>query len=262
MNLELDGKTVLLTGASKGIGYAAARLFAQEGAIVVLAARREDELNAARDEIARETGATVEAVPADVTLQEDLDRLAAHMGDCFGRVDVLVNNAGTSSASRFEDMTNEQVEEDFTLKVMGAIYCTRHALPHLKATQGVICNTTTPGGKAPGPGSQPTALSRASGISLTKTWSKEFAADGVRVNTVCVGLLKSRQHRLRWEKAKEKNPDLTLEDMYERMGQTVPMLRVGEASEAGDVIAFMCSAGASYVTGSAINVDGGAAPVV
>ena len=82
------------------------------------------------------------------------------------------------------------------------------------------------------------------------------------MNTVCVGLLKSRQHRLRWEKAKEKNPDLTLEDMYERMGQTVPMLRVGEASEAGDVIAFMCSAGASYVTGSAINVDGGVAPVV
>jgi NAD(P)-dependent dehydrogenase (short-subunit alcohol dehydrogenase family) len=145
---------------------------------------------------------------------------------------------------------------------MGAIYCTRHALPHLRKTQGAICNTTTPGGKTPGPNSQPTALSRAAGISLTKTWSREFAADGIRVNTVCVGLLKSRQHRIRWESANEKNPDYSIEDHYERMGQRVPLGRVGEAHEAGDVIAFLCSGAASYVTGTAINVDGGTAPVV
>ncbi|MEM7020820.1 MAG: SDR family oxidoreductase, partial [Pseudomonadota bacterium] len=142
------------------------------------------------------------------------------------------------------------------------IYCTRHALPHLKASQGVICNTTTPHAKAAGAGTQPTALSRASGMSLTKAWSKEFAADNVRVNTVCVGLLKSRQHERTAERIKENNPDYSVEAHYERMGQHVPMARVGEASEAGDVIAFMCSAVASYVTGSAINVDGGTSPVV
>jgi len=180
----------------------------------------------------------------------------------WGRIDILINNAGTSSASRFDDLTDAQVMEDFTLKVMGAIYCTRHALPFLKATRGAICNTTTPGGKAPGAASQPTALSRASGISLTKTWSKEFAADGVRVNTVCVGLLKSRQHRRRWERAHENEPAYSIDAHYERMGQTVPMKRVGEAHEAGDVIAFLCSDVASYVTGTAVNVDGGASPVV
>jgi NAD(P)-dependent dehydrogenase (short-subunit alcohol dehydrogenase family) len=180
----------------------------------------------------------------------------------WGRIDILINNAGTSSAARFEDMTDAQVLEDFTLKVMGAIYCTRHALPHLKQTRGAICNTTTPGGKAPAAGTQPTALSRAAGISLTKTWSKEFAADGVRVNTVCVGLLKSRQHERRWAEAREADPSLSLDDHYARMGRHVPMQRVGEASEAGDVIAFLCSDAASYVTGASVNVDGGMSPVV
>ena len=159
-------------------------------------------------------------------------------------------------------MTNDQLENDFTLKVMGAIYCTRYTLPYLKKVQGAICNTTTPGGKAPTAGSQPTALSRAAGISLTKAWSKEFATDGIRVNTVCVGLLKSRQHRLRWETAKEKDQELTLDSFYQRMEGGVPMGRVGEASEAGDVIAFLCSERASYVTGTAVNVDGGVSPVV
>jgi NAD(P)-dependent dehydrogenase (short-subunit alcohol dehydrogenase family) len=188
--------------------------------------------------------------------------MVARVVERFGRIDILVNNAGTSSASRFEDLTDEQVLDDFRLKVMGAIYCTRHALPHLKATRGVICNTTTPGGKAPGPASQPTALSRASGISLTKTWSKEFAADGVRVNTVCVGLLKSRQHERRWERARTRDSNYSLDDHYARMAQAVPLGRVGEAREAGDVIAFLCSAAASYVTGAAVNVDGGVSPVV
>ena len=84
----------------------------------------------------------------------------------------------------------------------------------------------------------------------------------MRVNTVCVGLLKSRQHKLRWEKSLEKRPEVTLDDHYERMGQNVPMGRVGEASEAGDVIAFLCSERASYVTGTAVNIDGGNSPVV
>ena len=262
MDLGVSGKVAIITGGSDGIGRAAAERLSEEGALVAVVSRTQSDLDKVAAEISAATGNEVVGIAADVKDESACEAVVNSVVERWGRLDILVNNAGTSSASRFEDMTNEQVEEDFTLKVMGAIYCTRHALPHLKATQGVICNTTTPGGKAPGAGSQPTALSRASGISLTKTWSKEFAEDGVRVNTVCVGLLKSRQHRLRWEKAKENNPDLTLDGMYERMGQTVPMKRVGEASEAGDVIAFMCSAGASYVTGSAINVDGGVAPVV
>ena len=262
MDLEVMGKVAIVTGGSNGIGRAAAERLSAEGALVALVSRTQADLDKVALEISSDSGNEVIGIASDVRSEGSVKSMVEAVVKRWGGVDILINNAGTSSASRFEKMTNEQVEEDFTLKVMGAIYCTRHALPHLKARQGAICNTTTPGGKAPGAGSQPTALSRAAGISLTKTWSKEFAADGVRVNTVCVGLLKSRQHLHRWEKANEKDPDYQLDDHYEMMGKSVPLGRVGEASEAGDVIAFLCSGRASYVTGTAVNVDGGVAPVV
>lgn len=262
MDLDVNGKVAIITGASDGIGRAAAERLSSEGALVALVSRTQSDLDRVAQEIGTRTGNEVIGVATDVRDEDSVKAMIETVVDRWGRVDILVNNAGTSSASRFEDMTNEQVEEDFSLKVMGAIYCTRHALPYLKVNGGAICNTTTPGGKAAGAATQPTSLSRASGISLTKTWSKEFAADGVRVNTVCVGLLKSRQHRLHWEKMNEKNPDYSLDDHYEKMGGMVPMGRVGEASEAGDMIAFLCSGAASYVTGTAVNVDGGMAPVV
>ena len=262
MDLGVSGKVAIITGGSDGIGRAAAERLSAEGALVALVARTQADLDRVATEISAGTGNEVVGIATDVRSEEAVKAMVDSVVQKWGRVDILVNNAGTSSGARFADMTNDQVEQDFTLKVMGAIYCTRHALPHLKVNKGAICNTTTPGGKAPGAGSQPTAMSRAAGISLTKAWSKEFAADGVRVNTICVGVLKSRQHRRRWEQAHEKNPDLSLEAHYEKMGQNVPIGRVGEASEAGDVIAFLCSERASYVTGTAINVDGGAAPVV
>ena len=262
MDIGVTGKVAVITGGSDGIGRAAAERLSAEGAKFAIASRSQADLDAVAAEIAAATSNEVIGIETDVRDEAACKALIDTVVGRWGRLDILVNNAGTSSAARFSDMTNEQLDEDFTLKVKGAVYCTRYALPHLKEAKGAICNTTTPGGKAPGAGSQPTALSRAAGISLTKAWSKEFAADGVRVNTVCVGLLKSRQHRRRWEAAKEKDPNLSLEDFYAKMEGGVPMGRVGEASEAGDVIAFLCSEGASYVTGAAVNVDGGVSPVV
>jgi 3-oxoacyl-[acyl-carrier protein] reductase len=262
MDLGVKDKVAIVTGGTFGIGRAAAERLSSEGARVALVSRTQADLDTAASEVSALTGNEVIGVATDVADEASVEAMVAAVVDRWGRIDILINNAGTSSAATFDKMTDEQVLTDFNLKVMGAIYCTRHAIGHLKKTRGAICNTTTPGGKAPGAGSQPTALSRAAGISLTKTWSKEFAADGVRVNTVCVGLLKSRQHERRLERLKEKNPEMTLESMYERMGATVPMGRVGEAREAGDVIAFLCSDAASYVTGASVNVDGGSSPVV
>lgn len=262
MDLGVKDKVAIITGGTYGIGRAAAERLSSEGARVALVARTQADLDRAAAEVSELTGNEVIGVVTDVADEASVQAMASTVLDRWGRIDILVNNAGTSSAASFDKMTDEQVLTDFNLKVMGAIYCTRHCIEHLKKTKGAICNTTTPGGKAPGPGSQPTALSRAAGISLTKTWSKEFAADGVRVNTVCVGLLKSRQHERRAERMQERDPEVTLDGLYERMGATVPMGRVGEAQEAGDVIAFLCSGVASYVTGTAINVDGGTSPVV
>ena len=262
MDLGLTGKVAIVTGASDGIGKAAAHRMAAEGASVALVSRTRSDLEAVAAEISGETGSTVIAAPADVSDENAVKSAVEMAAEQLGGIDILVNNAGTSSASRFEDMTDEQLDIDFTLKVKGAIYMTRYALPYLKQSDcGAICNTTTPGGKASAGGSQPTSLSRAAGISLTKAWSKEFGEFGIRVNTVCVGVLKSRQHRVRWEAANANDPSYTLEDHWATFGGGVPLGRIGEASEAGDVIAFLCSPAASYVSGSAVNVDGGAAPV-
>ena len=262
MDLGLKGKVAIVTGASDGIGKAAAYRMAAEGASVALVSRTASDLEAVAAEINGETGSTVIPAPADVSNEDAVKSTVNEVADKLGGIDILVNNAGTSSASRFEDMTNEQLDIDFSLKVKGAIYMTRYALPYLKQSDsGVICNTTTPGGKAAAGGSQPTSLSRAAGISLTKAWSKEFGEYGIRVNTVCVGVLKSRQHRIRWQAANEKDPSYSLEDHWATFGAGVPLGRIGEAQEAGDVIAFLCSPAASYVSGAAVNVDGGAAPV-
>ena len=117
-----------------------------------------------------------------------------------------------------------------------------------KSDNAVIINTTTPGGKASSPGTQPTSLSRAAGISLTKSWAGELAKFNIRVNTVCVGVLKSGQHRTRWKAANAKDPNYTLEDHWQVVGKNVPLGRIGEAEEVGDVMCFLASSKASYIT--------------
>ena len=134
-------------------------------------------------------------------------------------------------------------KNDLDVGLMGAYILTKTFADSMKKNNsGSIINITTPGGKATAGGSQPTSLSRAAGISLTKAWSKEYASQNIRVNTVCVGLLKSGQHRTRVENIQKEKPDYTL--------------------EVGNVICFLSSSKASYVTGTAVNVDGGTSPVV
>jgi NAD(P)-dependent dehydrogenase (short-subunit alcohol dehydrogenase family) len=259
----LQGKVAVITGGSEGIGKAAALSLAAEGARVVICARRADVLEAAAAEIVAATGGEVVAVAADVTQREQVNRLFARTVERFGRVDILVNNAGTSAAHPFEEAGDEIWQADLHLKLFGALHCIQAALPHMKAQgEGRIINITTPGGKAPAARSAPTSVSRAAGLALTKVLSKEYAAHNILVNSVCIGLIKSGQHQRRWERAHAENPELTLDAFYEAMGKNVPLGRVGEAREAGDLIAFLASARASYITGSAINVDGGASPVL
>ena len=127
---------------------------------------------------------------------------------------------------------------------------------------GRIVNVTNLGGKAPGPSSVPTSVSRAAGIALTKAISKDLAQDNILVNTVCIGLIKSGQHDHRWEAAHEKDPAFTRDDHYAAMAGGVPLGRIGETREAADVIAFLVSERASYITGTSINIDGGSSSAI
>ena len=265
MDLGLKGKVAVVTGGSSGIGRSAAMTMAAEAASVVICARRADRLEAAADEIRRATGAAVTAVVADVTRPDDLERLFETAISTHGRIDILVNNAGVSSTGYFEDIDDDTWSADLDLKLLGAIRCSRLAIPHMKAGGGGrIINVTSHHGKTPGPRSVPTSVSRAAGIALTKALSKDYAEDNILVNTVCVGIVKAGQYEGGQRQREAEQRGLTLDQMYEEMAEqdAIPLGRIGETHEAGDVIAFLASERASYVTGASINVDGGSAAVV
>ena len=262
MDLGLAGKVAVITGGSEGIGRATAHSMAREGARVVICARRAEPLEQAAGEIAEDTGGEVVAIQADVSRAPDVERLIGSAVDRFGRLDILVNNAGTSRAMSFEQVTDEQWQEDFDLKVFGAIRSIRLAIPHFrKAGGGAIVNVLNLGAKAPAANSVPTSVSRAAGMALTKALSKELAKDKIRVNGVLIGLIKSGQHERRW---RQRTDGVSLEAFYDELarGRSVPLGRVGEAEEVGDLIAYLCSPRAAYLTGIAVNADGGNSPVV
>ena len=256
MELGLRGKVAAITGGSEGIGKAAALRLAQEGASVAICGRRADVLQQAAAEIGKH-GAVL-AVSADVTKPEDCARFVAEAAARFGRLDILVNNAGTSNANPFETVTDEIWQQDLDLKLFGAVRCARAAIPHMQAAGGGrIINITMVGGKQPAARSLPTTVSRAAGIALTKALSKDLAEQRILVNTVCVGVIKSGQMARGAARR-----GLPLDEHYAQIGKNVPLGRIGEAEEVANVIAFLASDAASYVTGASINVDGGMSGVV
>jgi 3-oxoacyl-[acyl-carrier protein] reductase len=258
LDLGLKGKVVAITGGSEGIGLAAAMRFAQEGADVAICARREDVLRAAADSVARATGARVLTSVADASKAEDMPRFIEETVTAFGRLDILVNNAGASAASAFDAVDDAAWEHDFQLKLFGAVRAARGAIPHMRRVGGGrIINVAIVGGKQPGKGSFPTSISRAAGLALTKALSKELAADNILVNAVAVGKIKSAQHT---RFAARKN--VALDEHYAQLASTVPLERVGEAEEVANVIVFLASSAASYVTGTSVNVDGGLSGVL
>ena len=262
MDLELAGKVAVITGGSEGIGKAAARSLGREGARVIVCARRADVLERAVGEVTEETGAEIVPVVADVSRAPDVERVINSAVERFGRLDIVVNNAGTSRAASFETVSDEAWQEDLELKLFGAIRTSRLAVPHLrKAGGGTIINILNIGAKQPAAASVPTSVSRAAGMALMKALSKELAKDNIRVNGVLIGLIKSGQHERRWE-ARGRQP--ALEEFYAGMAKerAVPLGRVGEAEEVGDLIAMLCSPRVAYLTGVAINMDGGTSGAV
>ena len=265
MDLGLQDKVAIITGGSEGIGKAAALGMAREGAKVIIVARRPEVLEQAAQEILGATDGVVLPVPADVTDRGAAGRVAQAAVDNFGRVDILVNNAGTALAMDFERVTDENWEGDFDLKVWGAVRLIRAVIPEMrKVGGGRIINVTNLGGRTPGAGSMPTSVSRAAGIAITKGLSRDLAEDNILVSTVCIGLIKSGQTERRYTRLKESRPSLTLDEFWVQSAKErdIPLGRVGEAQEAGDVITFLASDRASYLTGIAVNIDGGASAVV
>lgn len=259
MELGVAGKVAIVTGGSDGIGKATAQILASEGAAVAICARSGDRLLTAAEEIRSATGGTVLAIPTDVTKPDELERLLQRVLAELGMPTLLANNAGTSAAGGFAAITDERWESDLDLKLMAAVRLSRLVVPLMKGSGGgSIVNVTAIAGKHPGAGSMPTSVSRAAGIALSKGMSKDLAGDNIRVNAVCIGLVKSGQI----SRAATARGNGSVEDGYAAMAANVPLGRVGEAEEAGRVIAFLLSEAASYITGVAINIDGGMSSAV
>ena len=265
MDLGLTDKVAIVTGGSEGIGKFAALRMAEEGAQVIIVARRPDVLEQAAQDIRTATEGVVMPLSADVSSPDTAATVVDAALENYGRIDILVNNAGVSMAKPFEEVSDEDWESDFELKVWGAVRLMRAVIPEMrKVGGGRIINVTNLGGRTPGPASMPTSISRAAGIAITKGMSKDLAKDNILVNTVCIGTIKSGQHERRYERLRESNPDLTIDEFYQQTAQArgIPLGRVAETHEAGDVITFLASDMASYLTGIAINIDGGTSAVV
>ena len=260
MDLDIKGKIAIVTGGSVGIGRSISEVLSNEGVKVTICSRGLDSLKNTAIDITKKTGIEVLPIQADVTKIEDINNLVNFTVKHFGGIDILVNNAGTAASNYFENISDELWKSDLDLKLMGAIRCSKAVLPFMKKQRwGRIINITTIGGKQPGSSSMPTSISRAAGLGLTKALSQDYAKDNVLVNTVCIGLVKSNQWAKKWKS--EKNHE-TLDDLYREMGKNIPMKRIGESDEVANVVAFLASERASYVTGSSINLDGGTSGVL
>jgi len=258
MEIKLTGRKALITGGSKGLGLAIARTFADAGADVAIMARRQGPLDEAVAVIGPRQGQKVFAVACDVRRADEIATGFDRATGVLGGIDILVNNAGTSNANPFESVTDAQWQEDIDLKLFAAIRLARLAWPQMKAGKwGRIINVLNIGAKAPRAASSPTSVTRAAGMALTKVLAGEGAPHGILVNALLVGFIESDQWVQRAAKA-----NVPIGDFLANMGKEIPMGRVGTAQEFANAACFLASDAASYITGTAINVDGNRSPVV
>jgi NAD(P)-dependent dehydrogenase (short-subunit alcohol dehydrogenase family) len=259
MNLQLEDKVFLITGGSSGLGKALAGQLVEEGARgVALMARGARRLAITAGGL-REVGGDVLEFAGDVTRVEDLTRFIDSATERWGRIDGVVNNAGALAAGAFADHDDATWEGDLALKLMGAVRLTRLALPVLRESRGAVLNTLAISGKAPDALTTPTSVSRAAGLALTKALSRELAPEGIRVNAILIGVIESGQLERYAAEA-----GITPQAYYERMVSSsgIPLGRVGRPEEYASLASFLLSERASYITGTAVNLDGGLCPVV
>jgi 3-oxoacyl-[acyl-carrier protein] reductase len=246
--MKLLDKVCIITGAGQGIGLATARRFAAEGALVVVCDLRQADVDAAVAECRRLGGAAPRSTgfALSVTDRPQVDAMVATVKAQFGRVDVLVNNAGITQDARLQKMTLEQFDRVIDVNLRGVFHCSQAVADHMVLQgSGVILNASSIVGLYGNFGQTNYAASKFGVIGFTKTWSRELGPKGVRVNAVAPGFVAT--HIL----------DTIPEKVLAEMTQEVPLRRLGKPEEIASVYAFLASDDASYINGAVIEVAGG-----
>lgn len=257
MEFGLTDKIAVVGASSKGLGRAIALGLAQEGAKVTICARNSDALDATAADIRRQTGSEVLAVPTDVSQPEQVDALINAAISRFGGIDILVNNAGGPRAGRFAELAAEDYQMAVQLNLMSTINLCRAVVPVMQARGGGrIINLTSVSVKQPVDGLMLSNMARTGVIGFAKTLATEVAPDNILVNNVCPGIIfTDRIQQLATVRAEEAG--ITFEEALERMTADIPLGRIGEPAEFANLVVFLASERASYITGTTIQVDGG-----
>ncbi len=255
MDLELRDKVVLISGGTDGLGLALAQGLQREGVRVAVCGRNLERLSQARELLGPE--ALVQQ--ADVTVAEDCDAFVDATLARFGRLDGVVNNAGRAASSLVATSTDDEWRDDYELKVLSALRLSRRSLDALAETGGSIVNVLAIMARAPHAGSMPTGASRAAGLALTKALASEVGSRGIRVNAVLIGLIASGQ----WVR-RANDAGLDMDEYYATHPQvpSIALGRFGRSEEFADVVTFLLSPRASYLTGVGLAIDGGLSPVI
>jgi 3-oxoacyl-[acyl-carrier protein] reductase len=257
MDLGIKGKVALVAGASQGMGRASALGFAREGAKVSICARGEAALNEAAAMIRKETGGEVLSMVADMAKVEDIHRFVNKSAEHFGRVDIIVNNAGGPPPGEFMKFTDEDWNNAYNLSFMSTMRMTREAVPHMrKVGGGRVINITSYSVKEPIAGLVLSNAVRSAVIGMAKTLSRELATDNILINNVCPGRIDTERAQ-KLNKARADRLKRPIEEINREMAAEVPLGRYGTAEEAADLIVFLGSERASYITGTTIQIDGG-----
>jgi len=247
LNKELEGMVAIVTGASSGIGRATAMLFAGEGAKVALVGRNKTALTQLADTV----GGEAAAIPADVTLEKDCDRIVRDTIARFGRLNILINAAGIIANGTIENTTLQQWDEMFKINVRSVFYLMHLAMPHLIETKGNVVNVSSVNGQRSFPNVLAYCSSKAALDHLTRCAALEVASKGVRVNAVCPGVTVTQLHR------RGGMDEAAYQKFLEHSKETHPLGRVGNAEEIAKLIFFLASPRASWITGVTYLIDGG-----
>lgn len=248
----LEGKVAFITGASMGIGSGIAKVFSREGAKLVLAARSPQTETLARE--LSKNGPEAIAVTMDVTRADSIKAAVQKAVKHFGTIDILVNNAGVCRLGSFESMSDEDRDFHFDVNIKGVWNVTREILPYLKGKQGkIVIMSSVTGDMVADPGEVAYATSKAALVGFTKSLAVELAPEGITVNAICPGYVLTPMAEGIAKQSNTENPDAVLQGI----ARAVPLKRLADPTEIGQLAAFLASPGAAYITGAQVVIDGG-----